>query len=253
VRAILGAAVRDRIISRDPAVGVKLPELPVADIVPLTLDQVDALAEAVPARYRGLIAADAMSGLRQGEAFGLEVRHVDFLRRTVRVEQQIQPASGGGVVICPLKNRHSYRTVPLGQVAVDAIASHLANFPACDVEVLDVTGRRPVTRKARLIFTDEAGKPLQRGAFNEGVWHAARKAASVPESTMHDLRHFYASMLIRAGLNPKAVAKLLGHADPSMTLRVYAHLWPDDEDRSRDAVDAVFRRDVPTVRPSREA
>jgi integrase len=250
VRAILGAAVRDRIIGRDPAVGVKLPELPVADVVPLTLEQVDGLADAVPARYRGLIAADAGSGLRQGEAFGLEVPHVDFLRRAVKVEQQVQPAAGGGVVVCPLKNRHSYRTVPLGQVVVDSIAAHLADFPARDVEVLDVTGRRPVTRTARLIFIDDAGKPLHRNDFNERVWHPAREAAGIAESTMHDLRHFYASMLIRAGLNPKVVAKLLGHADASMTLRVYAHLWPDDEDRSRDAVDAVFRRDVPHPRPA---
>jgi integrase len=71
---------------------------------------------------------------------------------------------------------------------------------------------------------------------------------------MHDLRHFFASLLIRAGLSPKVVAKLLGHADASMTLRVYAHLWPDDEDRSRQAVDDAFRRsDVPTVRPSKKA
>jgi integrase len=55
--------------------------------------------------------------------------------------------------------------------------------------------------------------------------------------TMHDLRHFYASALIRAGLNPKVVAERLGHANASMTLNVYAHLWPDDEDRSRQAID----------------
>jgi site-specific recombinase XerC len=69
---------------------------------------------------------------------------------------------------------------------------------------------------------------------------------------MHDLRHFYASALIRAGLNPKVVAERLGHADASMTLKVYAHLWPDDEDRSRQAVDDVFRRAVPRFAPRAE-
>jgi integrase len=254
VRAILGAAVRDRVIGHDPAVGVKLPELPVEEIVPLLLEQADALADAVPARYRGLIATDTASGLRQGEAFGLEVSHVDFFRKTIRVEQQIQPAAGGGVVICPPKNRHSYRTVPIGQVAVDSFAAHLAEFPAREVEVLDVTGRRPVTRLARLIFTDDAGRPLNRNTFNERIWAPAREAAGVPESTMHDLRHFFASMLIRDGLSPKVVAKLLGHADAAMTLRVYAHLWPDDEDRSREAVDrALLRADVPRMSPARQA
>ncbi|MEU7904788.1 hypothetical protein [Actinoplanes sp. NPDC049118] len=147
---------------------MKLPELPVEEVVPLLLDQVEALADAVPARYRGLIATDVGSGLRQGQAFGLEVPHVDFLRRTIKVEQQIQPAAGGGVVICPPKNRYSYRMVPVGQVAVDELAAHLAEFPAQDVEVLDITGRRPVTRTARLIFTDDGGRPLHRGSFNRG-------------------------------------------------------------------------------------
>lgn len=78
-------------------------------------------------------------------------------------------------------------------------------------------------------------------------------AAGLAHATCHDLRHFYASALIRAGMNPKVVASRLGHADPSMTLRVYAHLWPDDEDRSRQAIDGVLGRDAPTMRPGKGA
>ena len=55
--------------------------------------------------------------------------------------------------------------------------------------------------------------------------------------TQHDLRHFFASALIRAGLSVKVVAERLGHANAAMTLNVYAHLWEDDEDRSRQAID----------------
>ncbi|MFI6068222.1 tyrosine-type recombinase/integrase [Micromonospora sp. NPDC051227] len=253
LRAIFRAAVRDRAIGHDPCIGVKLPELPLAEVVPLLLDQVDALAGAVPSRYRALIAADAGSGLRQGEIFGLEVPGIDFLRREITVSQQVQPTAGGGVKVCPPKNRHSHRTVPVGQVVVDELAAHLAEFPVREVEVLDVTGKRPVRRKARLVFTDGAGQPLLRSAFNADVWNPARKAAGVPAAGMHDLRHTYASLLIRAGLGPKIVAKLLGHKDASMTLRVYAHLWPDDDDRSRQAIDDAFRRDVPRSRPAKEA
>ncbi|WP_319463463.1 tyrosine-type recombinase/integrase [Micromonospora sp. RTP1Z1] len=65
------------------------------------------------------------------------------------------------------------------------------------------------------------------------------------EATCHDLRHFFASALIRAGLSVKVVSDRLGHANAAQTLGVYAHLWPDDDDRSREAIDAAFRRDVP--------
>lgn len=254
VRAVFAAAKRDRIITIDPTEGVKLPELDIVEIVPLLVEQVDALADGVPGRYRALVEADAGSGLRQGEMFGLEVPHVDFMRGAIKVQQQIQPATGHRVEICKLKNRHSYRTVPVGRVVTESLAQHLAAYPARAVEVVDTTGRKPVTRTARLIFTTERGLPLHRGEFNERIWGPAREAAGVPETGMHDLRHFFASLLIRGGLSVKAVAKLLGHANAAMTLNVYSHLWPDDEDRSREAVDAVLRRsDVPTLRPSREA
>jgi len=50
---------------------------------------------------------------------------------------------------------------------------------------------------------------------------------------MHDLRHFYASVLIRAGRSVKTVSERLGHANAAMTLNVYAHLWPQDDDLDR--------------------
>jgi integrase len=75
----------------------------------------------------------------------------------------------------------------------------------------------------------------------------------LPEVTCHDLCHFYATAFIRAGLYSKAVAERLGHADPAKTLRVYTHIWPDDKDRSRQAINDVFRRSVPTMRSSKEA
>lgn len=57
---------------------------------------------------------------------------------------------------------------------------------------------------------------------------------------MHALRHFYASVLLDAGESIKAVSEYLGHSDPAMTLRVYAHLMPSSTERARRALDGVF-------------
>jgi integrase len=57
---------------------------------------------------------------------------------------------------------------------------------------------------------------------------------------MHALRHFYASALLDAGESIKVVAAYLGHADPGFTLRVYTHLMPSTEDRTRQAPDGLF-------------
>ncbi len=57
--------------------------------------------------------------------------------------------------------------------------------------------------------------------------------------TWHALRHTHASMLIDAGIDVVKVSKRLGHADPSVTLRVYSHLFQRRDDKSADAIDAA--------------
>ena len=65
--------------------------------------------------------------------------------------------------------------------------------------------------------------------------------AQLPSSTrFHDLRHHYASLLIRHGESVKTVQARLGHATAAETLDTYSHLWPDSDDRTREAVDAAL-------------
>jgi integrase len=69
-----------------------------------------------------------------------------------------------------------------------------------------------------------------------------RRAAEIVgvDASSHDLRHHCASLLIRSGLSVKAVQRYLGHATAAETLDTYGHLWPDDDERIRSAVDAAF-------------
>ena len=56
----------------------------------------------------------------------------------------------------------------------------------------------------------------------------------------HDLRHFYASLLIASGANVKVVQARLRHASASTTLDTYSHLWPDSDESTRTAIEAVL-------------
>ena len=58
--------------------------------------------------------------------------------------------------------------------------------------------------------------------------------------TTHDLRHCFASALISGGASVKQVQAALGHSSATVTLKVYSHLWPGDEDRTRSIVEATF-------------
>jgi integrase len=73
------------------------------------------------------------------------------------------------------------------------------------------------------------------------VWGTARKRAGLPAwATPHDLRHHYASILIASGASVKVVQTRLGHRSAKTTLDTYGHLFHDEEDRTRQAVDAAF-------------
>jgi integrase len=243
VAGIFRAAVRDRLLVASPFVDVRLPSPAPKRVEPLATERVDALIAAMPESYRALVVLAAGTRLRQGEAFGLELAAVDFLRRTLEVRQQLVTMPGQAPCRAPPKTPASYRTIPLPQVVVDTLAAHLAAFPAAPVELLDTTVKpEPKERPATLIFTGPAGLPLRRTKFST-VWRPAATAAELPDGvTFHDLRHFYASLLIQHGESVKVVQKRLGHKSAVETLDTYSHLWPDAEDRTREAVDLVLGR-----------
>ncbi len=90
------------------------------------------------------------------------------------------------------------------------------------------------------------GHALSRPKFNANLWKPAIRRAGVVDDRrngMHVLRHTYASVLLDAGESIKALSLYLGHNDPGFTLRIYTHLLPASEDRTRRAIDRAFRSD----------
>ncbi len=225
VATIFKSAVADRLIPASPCLRITLPKKTRAEIIPLSVEQVTLLADSMPRCYRALVLFSAGTGMRQGECFGLTVDRIDFLRRTVRVDRQLVGAVGGVPEFGPPKSEASQRTVPLPATVVALLAAHLAEH-----------GEGP----QRLVFTNTEQRPLRRNTFNT-AWHRAADANGLPgTATFHDLRHFYASLLIARGCSVKAVQHRLGHNSAMETLDTYAHLWPDSDNETREAVDGAF-------------
>ena len=226
VASVFKAAVRDRKLASSPCETTRLPRKVKTRIVPLGTSVVTALVDAMPERLAALVILAAGTGLRQGEAFGLTVDRIDFLRRTLTVDRQLVLLPRQAPYLAPVKTEASNRTVPLPRVVVDALADHLRRYPA---------------GPNGWVFTDDTGAPLRRTAFSREVWRPAVTAAGAPAGTgFHDLRHYYASLLIAHGESIKVVQARLGHATAAETLDTYAHLWPDSEDQTRAAIDSVL-------------
>lgn len=168
--------------------------------------------------------------MRQGEVFGLTRDKLRLLgtNPVVVVDRQLLTRIGGRLEFGPLKTSASYRTIPLPAVVVDALNEHLARHQVAD---------------DGLVFTLD-GAPIHRSAF---VWRPAAVAAGLNAGTgtgMHALRHYYASLLIRFGESVKTVQARLGHASAAETIDTYSHLWPDSDDRTREAIDSALRRPI---------
>ncbi|MFZ0668092.1 MAG: site-specific integrase, partial [Acidimicrobiales bacterium] len=222
--SIMVAAVSDRLIARSPVAGVRLPRAEKShhSLVPLTAEDVHAIADRVAGRFRALVLTAAGLGLRQGEACGLTVDRVDFLRRTVRIDRQLVWANGAAT-FGPPKTPASVRTLPLADEVGAELASHLQQYPT--------------KNEAGLIFSLKTARPLSRQRVSE-MMRAARRPKET--FTFHDLRHFTASALIASGCSVKAVQAFLGHATASETLDTYGHLWPSDDDAIRVAIGRVL-------------
>src|SRR5207245_2760805 len=104
--------------------------------------------------------------------------------------------------------------------------------------------------QAPLPFIEVGRDGFPAGADGSSSVHAKTLTASTPfvqlilakTLTPHDLRHFYASALIRQGADVKLVQARLGHKSAQTTIDIYGHLWPDSDERTRTAIDAVFDR-----------
>lgn len=245
---VMAAATADRIIPSNPCDGVKLAQVlrglsRTPKWVP-TEDEVLALLDAVPARYRAAIWLGAGQGCRLGEVLGMEnsPRCLDHESGELRVIQQLRysPKEYGGSYLCPPKAGSS-GTVDLDPVVGEALAEHVRRFPPVEVELIDITPGEPVRRMVPLLFTTTHGNPFTDRTWSR-EWAGWRDAAGWPKEhgTFHALRHFFATTLITNHTEPQEVQRLLRHKTLRITLETYVHWWPK-RDRRRGVVGALLK------------
>jgi integrase len=232
LRQLLGSAVEDGVLVRNPALRARLPRQEDAKAQPVAAAVVAEITDALPAWLQIVVPLGVGVGLRIGEALGLTVDRVDFLRRSLRVDRQLVGRDGTEPIFGPPKTPTSNRTIPLASFVVDALAEHLQQFPAGPGD---------------LILRVPKGGPVDWARFGQ-QWRPAVDAAGSPGLGYHALRHTFASTLLSRGVSVKAVGDWLGHASPVVTLSTYSHLMPADEDVARAVLDAALAPDADQAR-----
>jgi integrase len=232
--AALRHAVRIGVIHSNPAAEVKKARPAQREMAFMTAPQAKRFLDAAKSNKNyALFALAVGTGARQGELLGLTWADIDFEKGTMDVRRALAQVKGEFAIKEP-KSKSSLRTVTLPRFALLAVEDHRT----AALKAGRISGSVFCTRTGGFIDKKNVRRAFKAivAKANKAESKRATEAKTQPDLIaerirFHDLRHTHASGLIAAGSSIKAVSRRLGHADVSITLRVYAHLMPDDDEK----------------------
>lgn len=226
-------AVRKRLLAVNPMLAVDAPKVRSAPPTILTVPQMQRfITTSTTDGYAPVWLLILQTGLRRGEALGLRWCDIDWERRRLRVRQGVEVLHGAAHLTTP-KTPAALRTVSLFPESVAALAEHRKR------QVARQLAAGPEWRDLDLVFTTPTGGPLNPNNVLRNLCKIIKKANAprdgaivppadvLPRFDIHDLRHTHATHLLMDGWSVAIVSRRLGHANPAITLQLYAHAISD--------------------------
>lgn len=174
-----------------------------------------------------------LTGMRPGELRALTWSDVDFTANRIRIRRTVTTSAEGKLIVGATTKTGHVRYVALAPGARSALLA----WQAAQV-------RRSLKPDTDFVFPSPAGKPL-----NQTHWRLFHddlcQRAQVARTTLHGLRHVFATLAMKNGLHPKVVSEMLGHKTVHITLDTYSHVSTELQDASAHRLDArLFGEDT---------
>ncbi len=238
VHALIGAALHQAerwdLVDRNVSRRAQPPEVRTKRIAAPSLQEVRRLlsvAEEDDPTLAALLTLAATTGARRGELCGLRWSDVNWGLSTLTIERSVYEVEGGGWDVKDTKT-HQERAIGLDELSLTVLDAHRRRVQrlAADLDL-------HVLPDGYLFSRSPVGlEPIRPTVVTQFTAKVAKRAGV--DTHLHALRHFSATQAIASGFDPVTVGSRLGHADPSITLRVYAHAL---ERRDRDLANALGR------------
>lgn len=220
VHTIIAYAIRMQYLGSNPAAAIDPPKPDQKKPAIFSDDEIKKILEASKGRrLHALFVLAACTGMRQGELLGLSWPEVDLVAGLVHVRKSLAEVRGKFTLKDP-KSKAGQRSINIPEFAIGALADHK--------KAMLKEGRD--LRKGP-VFVSRKGTFIQKSNLIRYVWDLLIEEAGVTRRPFQALRHSHASCLLRNGTNIRAVAERMGHSDPAMTLRVYAHVLPAEDNK----------------------
>lgn len=183
-------------------------------------------------RFFALYQLAITTGMRQGELLGLKWQDVDWERRNLQIQRQLNRGYHGGFEFGVPKTKAGIRKIIIGVETANILKEHQQN------QYIEMQNAGEDWQDNDLIFPSEIGTPMHdRNLFRR--YKNLIKDAGLPDIRFHDLRHTAASLMLNHGVPLLVVSKRLGHAKPSITLDTYGHMIPSMQEQAADLMDEV--------------
>jgi len=221
-------AVRDGLVSRNPAQFTELPKVPAPTREYCTQEQArDVLDGLADSQFLIPVTLCIATGLRRGEALGLQWGDIDFDACTAFIRRQVI-ISDREVVCKSLKTEKSTRVVPLPETLIPLLKEHKKQ------QAVQRLAFGKLYRDQGFVCADETGSPMRPDSVSRAAKTVIDRVA--PGLSLHDLRHTYATLLRQSGVAIEVISSLLGHSNVSTT---YAFYVGDDEAAKQKAANEI--------------
>jgi integrase len=233
LHSALERAVRHGLLMRNPATGAALPHKNQTEMLVLDESQVTQfLVAAHQSQFEALYHLAVVTGMRQGELFGLKWGDLHWNSGTLDILRQVQGVRGQGWNFTEPKTRSGRRSILLGEGVLQALRLHR------DRQQLQKATAGERWKELDLIFPSSVGTPMDASNLRLDFYKVLDHAG-LPKIRFHDLRHTAASLMLNHNIPVIVVSKILGHSKPSITLDIYGHLYHEMQGEAARMMDGL--------------
>ncbi len=182
------------------------------DLFPFSVEEQEKIIDSLSNQWKPYFKFAFSSGLRQGEQIAIKPEDIDWDKKIIKISRAVTRDEEGKFIMGKTKNKYSRRTIKLIPVMLEALESQKQVYEKF---------------KGEYFFCTSNGKMIHQTNLRRRVWLPALKKAGIEYREMKQTRHSFATNALSCGENPLWIAKVMGHRNTDMIIKVYSKFLED--------------------------